>query len=95
LRNELHLYCSSIPSLVYNVKGDTPLKSPANRGSTPLDSPKGEKGIVTVSTAQSGEIKEGGIMIRGELKRGAVPLVQISHSPLKKRKSKAADKWGV
>jgi len=29
-------------------KGDTPLKSPAKRGSTPLDSPKGEKGIVTV-----------------------------------------------
>ena len=30
------------------IKGDTPLVSPAQRDSTPLDSPKGEKGILIV-----------------------------------------------
>jgi hypothetical protein len=31
------------------TKGDTPLVSPAKRDFTPLDSPKGEDGVITVA----------------------------------------------
>jgi hypothetical protein len=31
------------------TKGDTHLASPAKRGYTPLDTPKGEKGILSVA----------------------------------------------
>ena len=45
------------------TKGDTPLESPAHRGYTPLDSPKGEKGIVTMASAAGCEF------LRGEVSR--------------------------
>jgi hypothetical protein len=43
------LRCSSSALGAKRIKGVSPLISPAERGVTPLDSPKGETGVVRVA----------------------------------------------
>jgi len=62
------------------------LESPAQRGSTPLDSPKGEKGMLSVVSSADKRVPERGVgfpnTVEGELKRGYRPSYRFPRPSL-------------